>query len=352
MKKNLKILITGYGTNVFYEDALCNAFDKAGNNVQVFRWNSFFTSNNPVIRLIKRIEDRFLFGPTILFLNISLLNYCKINKPDFVFVYRGTHILPICVKLLKKNGVIVMGYNNDNPFGNSLPPFMWRHFISSCKVYDILFIYRDINRDKYEQLGAKNITLLRPYFINDRNYSILNQKQNKYTSDVTFIGHYEDDGRDELLKSIFDKGVNLKVYGSFWSKSKHYNYFKERLGDIPIVVKDYNIVLNSTKIALSFLSKLNNDVYTRRCFEIPATKTFMLCEYTKEMNDLFKEGVDAEYFRSEEELLNKIKYYLNNPKRREEIANSGYERVIKDRHEVSDRANEIIYAFNKIKDVK
>ena len=44
---------------------------------------------------------------------------------------------------------------------------------------------------------------------------------------------------------------------------------------------------------------------------------------------LFKEGSEAEYFDSEEELADKIKFYLNNPRKRELIAAAGHTRCIR-----------------------
>ena len=61
-----------------------------------------------------------------------------------------------------------------------------------------------------------------------------------------------------------------------------------------------------------------------------------------DLAELFKEGSEAEYFRSKQELLEKINYYLKNTKKREKIAVAGYKRLIKDGHEVTDRVKEVL----------
>jgi spore maturation protein CgeB len=112
---------------------------------------------------------------------------------------------------------------------------------------------------------------------------------------------------------------------------------------------DYNQILNDSKIALVFFSKLNLDTYTRRVFEIPASKTFMLSEYTVDMSSLFIEGKEAEYFRNSKELIIKIEHYLKNEKERIRIAENGYKKVRKDGHEAVDRAKQILSVFENVK---
>ena len=64
----------------------------------------------------------------------------------------------------------------------------------------------------------------------------------------------------------------------------------------------------------------------------------MLCQYTDDMNSLFREGIEAEYFRSPAELLEKAKYYLRHESARRRIAEAGHRRVHTDGHDVRDRA--------------
>ncbi|MDQ7083778.1 MAG: glycosyltransferase [Sulfurovum sp.] len=169
----------------------------------------------------------------------------------------------------------------------------------------------------------------------------------KYKCDVVFIGHYEDDGRDEAIKLLIDNGIDLKLYGTEWDKSKYYDFFRDRLSEIKPVYNDYNLALNSTKIALVFLSKLNNDTYTRRCFEIPATKTMMMAEYSDDLNTMFSEGKEADYFKTKEELLGKVQYYLAHQDTLTEVSENGYQRLLRDGHEIRNRVKEVISTYEK-----
>lgn len=355
----MKILIAsdGHGEET-HAGAFTKAFRELGHEVITFTWKEYFkhypyadaypTDGNRFKSIYYRFQNKFTFGPDVLKLNKDLVKRVAIAKPDLVFIYRGTHILPGTLKRIKKMGIPVFGYNNDDPFSSKYLPYMWRHFKRCIPFYNHIFYYREKNRQDYENMGYKNISMLRSYYIKENNFQIKEVEQNQYTCDAIFIGHFENDGRDEMLRNVIESGVNFKLYGSNWQASSLYPYFVEKFGPImPLYREDYNLALNSAKIALVFLSKLNNDTYTRRCFEIPATGTMMLAEYTDDLNhNLFTEDKEAVYFRDEQELIEKINLYTASKSKREAIAKAGYDKVHTAGHEVTDRAKQVIDTFN------
>lgn len=354
----MKILVVGSWHSNIYEEAVYNALNKLSHDVYKFSWREYFNNfqYDDISLLAKfsyEFRDKFSIGNIINKINNELLKKIKDIMPEVVFIYRGTHIKKetlLRIKQINEN-VLIVGYNNDDPFSNKAFKPLWRHFKKCIPYYDINFVYRHGNIDEYKAVGAKNVYLLRAYYIKEKNYRIgLDEKdRKKYESDVVLIAHYESDGREKYLEEILEKGFRLKLFGSGWNnvirKSRtlfpFYPVFVVR-GD------EYNKALSGTKIALCFLSKLNRDTYTRRCFEIPATKTLMLSEYTDDLNSMFREGIEAEYFRNKEEMIEKIRYYLSNDDKREEIAQNGYNRVVEDGHDVVSRmkyAMDIIASF-------
>ena len=167
-------------------------------------------------------------------------------------------------------------------------------------------------------------------------------------NNLEIIGHYEDDGRDEIMLDLLKSDINFKLYGQKWFLSPHYEEICQLNNGVEPLFDDYNLALNSSKIALVFLSKLNNDTYTRRCFEIPAAKTLMLSEFTEDLDSLFKKDQEAVYFQTHQELKNKIDHYLNNEDERTAIIEKAYQRLVNDGHEVTDRASEIIKTYKDL----
>lgn len=355
-----KILVVGDFHSKIHELAIYNALNNQGYNVVKFSWVDYFkgylpsqrdsTKKNIFLEIYYRLQNKFLIGPTIYEINKGLISYILAEKPDLVFVYRGTLLLPSTLKKINKMGITVFAYNNDDPFSDNYPKYFWRHYLKGLKYYSHIFAYREKNIKEYNRMNFYNVSLLRSYFIKERNFYIDDKlPTNKYVAPVSFIGHWENDCRDELFREVIESGIKLQIYGPEWHRSKYYKYFLSNMDEI-INLKDdaYNIAINSTKIALVFLSKLNNDTYTRRCFEIPATKTLMLCEYTDDMNSMFEEGKEAEYFRNKEELVQKVRYYLSHDEEREKIAEAGYQRLLKDGHEVNDRVKEIARVYENL----
>jgi spore maturation protein CgeB len=343
------VLEEGLGSNI-YGGAFSKGFGSIGCNVDYEKWSIFnedFFSNSLLskfLNLYKKIENRFAFGFFIKRINENIKHLAEESKPDVVFIYRGIHIYPSTVRyLIEELGLTVLGYNNDDPFSDNYPNYYWRHYLNSLPYYSHVFSYRQKNINDYQAIGIDS-TLLRSYYLKDKNFPIENISENcKYISDVSFIGHYEADGRDQLLLSLLKKGVDLKVYGPEWHRSPLYSQLVSLLGYEIESLKgtDYNLAINACKIALVFLSKLNHDTYTRRCFEIPATKTMMLAEYTDDLATLYTPGKEADFFSSEEDLLKKIEFYLKQ-NHYQNIGEAGYKRLLKDGHEVTDRCRQVI----------
>lgn len=337
------ILIVGAGRFYIYEKALKHAFLSLSAEVQSWLWFEKYLS---LMSISDRFQNKYMIGPKINRLNSDLLKFCRTVRPELVFLYRNAHLFEKTIKQIKQMGCKIFSYNNDDPFGPKHPFGLWRHYFRSLKYCDHIFVYRHKNIDDLAKLGYKNVSLLRSYYIADNNYP--DKKSNKYSHDIIFVGHWENDSRDEYIKVLLDRRFNVGLYGTDWHRSKYYDVFRRRMGNIIPLREDYNLALSSAKIALVFLSKKNHDTYTRRSFEIPAAKTFMLSEYTDDMNSMFQEGKEAQYFRNKQELIDKAQCYLEHDTERQKIAQAGHERLLRDGHEVTDRAKQILSIYEKL----
>jgi spore maturation protein CgeB len=116
--------------------------------------------------------------------------------------------------------------------------------------------------------------------------------------------------------------------------------------------EDYNKALCGARVALCFLSRLNRDTYTRRSFEIPASGTLMLAQYTEDLAGMFKPGEDADFFRSPEELVQKLQRYLGDDALRRRVALAGQRRVATDGHDVVSRMRQLAQWIAELKEAR
>lgn len=341
----MRILVVGDFSWEIYEKAFFDAFCRLGEDVYTFKWKKYsYIGNNVLLKFSDRLQNRLLIGPKINRINRCLIAYVNEIKPDLVLIYRGTHLYAKTIKTIKDKGCKVFSYHNDDPFGDIPSKSFYRHYIKSAFECDHNFVYRKKNILDFEKIGIFNASVLLPYYIPELNFPIECEKE----YDIAFLGHFENDGRDIYIKALKDAGMDIAVFdASLWTTSKLYEEIKS-------VIKPakrglgYNELLNKTKIALVFLSKINSDKYTRRCFEIPAAKTLMMCEYTNEMNELFIADKEAIYFSSSEELVEKCRNLLKKPEKIREVAYNSYQKLKKIGHSVDNRANTIIQLYEKM----
>lgn len=321
----------------FYENALAEGLMNSGATLLNFhiKSESFFRK----IIYYKKIKN----------INKSLINFIILNEPDVIFFYRSNEIFPSTLKIIKKHNsnIKLVFYHNDNPFYGLKNTLKYILFLRCLKHTDITYVYRPSNILSAKKYNAKNVKLLMPHYYSKIHLSAKINFQNKI-HDIIFIGHYEKD-RGYLVNKFIQSNINIKVFGG-----KEWNAVSMRYGwpkgvvNKPVYGKDYFNIISKSKIALCFLSKLNNDVYTRRIFEIPAIGTLVLSEYTEETNKLFASNKEIILYESTNDMISKAKYFLSNLSLLEEITQNAHKKVISSKHSEFDRAEQILKDLSEI----
>jgi hypothetical protein len=348
---NMKVLLAGDWHSELHEEAMSWGLQQLGHDVNRFEWHKYFSTNDASLlnRLLFRAQNKYLIGPTLNKMNLDFMNLAQSLHPDVIFIYRGTHIYSTTLRKLKKlcpNAVLV-GYNNDDPFSPMQPRWYWRHYKSGIPEYDMTLAYRIHNMHELQECGAKNVRLLRSWFLPERNHptELTEEQYECFGCDVAFVGHYEDDGRLQYLEEVVRRGWKLRIFGhgygwdSVLSKSRilrKHSPVRTVWGD------EYNLAICGAKVALCFLSKLNRDTYTRRCFEIPASGVVMMSEYSRDLTDLYKPDVEAVFFEGIDEFGDKLDLLMQNEQLRASIAAAGHRRVWADRHDIVSRMSDLM----------
>ena len=344
LEKQDVILIIGAGDFPIYEEALQGAFIQLGyHNTYLETWKAYYNNDSVLGRLIRKVEIKAAFGRVANKFNRDLLKKCRELRPRLIFLYSCRMVYTATVKRLKKMGAIIASYCNDNPFSDYYPWYFWRHYLRALPYCHLNYAYRKENLIDIKRACGREAKLLRSYYIESMNYPCNKSEILADTPDVIFLGHYEDDERMKYIESLCNSGISVGL-----SKS----VFEIRVsGKKNIVLLDnertlYNRYLCSCKIPITFLSTLNHDTYTRRCFEIPAAGALLFCPYTEDLASMFQEDQEIVFYRNIEDFKEKVKYYLQNEAERRSIAIAGRNRLLKDGHEIKDRAAQIVKDVN------
>ena len=339
--KEEKVLLVGDDSYEMYAKAFYNGYRELGyKNVQLFATNHYMVGKGKIGKFLKRVQNKLASGYLVNALNKKLLKKVEEDKPELVFFYSSRLIYAKTIKRIKEMGCKVFMYNNDNPFASYFPKYFWRHYKRGLQYADCGFVYRATNIEDYKKYGCHNVEWLKSYYIKSKNYYMENPGVE--VPEVVFLGHNEADERGGYIRSLLNKGIIVGVTQRTWEDYETQNPRVVKLADSHRL---YNEMLNAAKIAIVFLSKINHDTYTRRCFEIPAVKTMMVAPYTEDIAAMFEDGKEAILYRNEQEFVDKIVYYLEHEEERIKIANAGYERVMRDGHEVCDRIRQVMEIY-------
>jgi len=108
----------------------------------------------------------------------------------------------------------------------------------------------------------------------------------------------------------------------------------------------YNILYNS-KISINrHIDAAENYANNMRLYESTGVGTMLITDYKDNLNELFEVGKEIETYKTKEELLEKINYYLVDEDERQKIALAGQQRTLKD-HTYEKRMIELINILNK-----
>jgi spore maturation protein CgeB len=208
-------------------------------------------------------------------------------------------------------------------------------------LYDAFLTTKSYNVPELRAAGCQRIIFLPNAFDPDTHRPMAGEhRTQQFSAPVSFVGTFEP-ARAASLRKLAEAGIPIRIWGSFWKR-----WGRPPEGVIvegrDVIGKDYARVISESDINLCFLRKLNRDLQTTRSVEIPAVGGFMLAERTDEHRELFEEGIEAEFFGSDEELIDKCRYYLAHPDLRTRIAKAGRVRCVNSGYDYRSRLAEAL----------
>lgn len=304
----MKVAVVGDFFFPIYQESLCSQLECLGEQVRrievpadipysKFSWN--------------RISRRFLPGPFARKMQRLFFDRLEAQPLDpdtrAIIFYRCRWVSPDFLTSVRRkvpNGTRLIELNVDNPFGSGYRPDFWETYRRTLPHYDVVFTKDTRWVDNYLNVGCTDVRVL-PLYVPDEDVSIGKRLRDREV-DVVFVGHFEDDGREDCLEKLLSSGISVEIYGTGWHG---------RLSGVrrsPIVRLDYNSYLaklSNSKLGLCFFSKLNEDQYTRRVLEIPGRGAVLVSERSRTVEGFFGDG--ALYFSSPDECLRVVRDALD-----------------------------------------
>ena len=324
-----------------------NALKKLGHDVRVFDYNQHYK-----LYLWNRALNKFLRAPHYFLagrLNKNLIAEAKSFIPDFILFFKPIFVYPKTVKTLTRLSKVFSWYPDYVLFPKTASSF----FYKSIPFFDYHFSFNYENSLEILKYGAKKSIFL-PCAADPECHhpvSVSEEEKKQLGADIVFVGTYAKEKRSEYMEKLCEDGYDVKVYGNNWEKYPKEGCLYKR-GCIQFkefTCEGMSKVFNSAKIVLAFVREHNKETLACRSYEIPACVAFMLHQRTEKIGEVLKEGREAEFFSSYEEMKNKIDFYLKHDDLRGEIARRGEEKIRIGGHLFVDRMKLILDIFKALR---
>lgn len=275
-----------------------------------------------------RVRARLGLPPDISGANRAVREAAGRGGLDLLWVDKGLTIWPETLRHVRQASprTVIVHYSPDDQM---VPTNQSRYWLRGIPIYHLHVTTKSYNVPEISDLGAGEVLFVDNAYdpATHRPMELREEDRRKYATDVGFVGAHEAD-RLAQMRHLARHGIPVLVWGYFWERVANPGHPNLVIRNEFLDGAELARSISATRINLGFLRKQNRDLQTTRSIEIPACGGFFLGERTDEHRRLFREGVEAEFFSSPDELLQKCRYYLEHEEERRRIAEAGLRRCI------------------------
>ena len=349
----MKILLCYYfQTDVPLGRCCLNALRSLGHDVMPFECDVRTSFDTWVIRpankilsnlRIRRDQEFLMHSPRS---NLStrsqgLRRVVRDFRPQVVVVMRGASFLPEVLREIKQTASPILAY-----WWLKGPIKMYPDTVEEVRCCDLLLSTSRLALDEFRRQVDVSCYYL-PLAVDPalhRKLSVSPADRQRYDCDVSFVGSWNR-GRQEVIEHVVSRtAASLKIWGPGWKEVLTGNRLASCIQGQGIYGEEVVKLFNVARIGLNIHtwhgipSGVNG-----LAFEVPACGGMALLEYSEELSEIYRIGEEVEFYRSLEELAEKVNFYLKNPAAHKRIADKGYERVQRD-HTFTRRMAQLIKA--------
>lgn len=311
--KNLpkKVLLVVPEYSSFYRP-YSEAFKKLGIDYELFDNRKTVLLEKIIFVLSKVFKN--LSPLQVKMINWRLLLSVKSYKPDLVLVIKGENIFPETILNIRKKTTVV------NYFSDYFRWFSDTQIQSWLKAYQVVYTGDLSDVTDYKKKGFDNI-----YHVHLAGPVVRDiRKPKKY--DVVFVGAYSKE-RESMFKKL--SGFNFKIWGDKkWINSSLSNNYMDKW----LSAEDTLEVFANSKIVVNFHNDLSgkNRYINLRVFEATAAGSLLISDLRQDLPSLFEIEKEIVIYKDGDDLKNKVGFFLENDKKRIEIAERGFQRCMRD----------------------
>jgi spore maturation protein CgeB len=255
-------------------------------------------------------------------------------KPDMLLIIKDYGMRPEWLYEIKRKSVLLVQWYIDPVIPEWLPPFV--------KLSDFFFTMSEGLIEEFRRLGGEQVFWLsqgfEPSFYNIEKTTEKDVKF--YGTDITFVGNLGSLSqylpRRKYIQRILDEGFRFKWWGT---------HLPRKISTIPLILgrfgrsyggkfiwgREYAKVARLSKVFLAFdsMPRIRKSM-SARMYTAVGCGAFYMCQHVDGIEEVLEPGKEIVTFRSEEEMVDMIRFYLRNDGLRARISEAGQRRVLKE----------------------
>ena len=275
-------------------------------------------------------------------LNKNLISIVDKTKPEIAIIAGGHRINKSSIQTLNERKIRTVLWTID-------PPKNFHPLLQAAAAYKNIFCQ-----------GTEAIHLLRKNNIQNAHWlpmacdpifhhpvELTPREKEKYGSNIVFVGSYYPN-RYTLFKKLI--GFDFGVWGPGWNKLEKTSDLRCHIKGEHTRLSEWIKFYSASKIVLASHYQDPENKYqvfqaSPRIFEAMACGAFVISDFQKDVFSLFKDGEHLVGFRTLDELIEKIKYYLSHTAERKKIAEQGRQEVLR-HHQYAHRIDKLLSIVN------
>lgn len=286
------------------------------------------------------------------------------EKPDICIIYGVEYDIGVDLfKKLRDQNFTKMVYScGDDAWSWDI---VSRHF---AKYFSWVITYNFASVKRYKRIGCEDVIYIECGVGLDTFKKLDREKD----IDVSFVGLWTKP-RARIIDYVKASGIDVLTRGADWpggsaTQGEMIDIINRTKVNLSLVTPPFYIgwrpiirlffrrahlgesglpvkldILNFFDNIRSLLRKRTPNLKVRQ-FEVPACGAFQITQDAEDLRSCYVFGKEVVIYKNKRDLVRKIRYYLDHPKEREEIAQRGYERTLRD-HDAKKRFEKIFAAI-------